>query len=235
MDAIIHNHERGLVEPLHCIGMGRCGSNDSDIHQRLLEAYRSVRGSEIPLCCGYIPQEIVKKIIHRFPKGYQPCNILLTERILPVSVNFQHDLIHRPCLGEWCEIYKNSPFPAFLRNFEFRVNLMEELELDTRECSIRMAKAPAFMHRSARIDVIDVEFVLALADQRLEVMWSPVIDRRLWHEFRRSYLETSFAIIGPNDMGRRNHPLRFINVIESCIPTQLLTHHGAAVPAGPPF
>ncbi|KAI0457403.1 hypothetical protein F5B21DRAFT_521237 [Xylaria acuta] len=232
MDNAIYDFEKESAEPLHRIGAGSCGSvwsetrlsrwsiaikredgeegrsleNDSDMHQRLLAAYRSgsVGGFQIPKWYGYISTENARGIAHRFPVGYTSCNILLTERILPLpgivrSILIMKDCppacrcsisndpknavcLVRPYLGKRRRTYNNSKVHAFsLRNFPLHINQMEELGLDTKEYSLRMAKALAFMHWSAKVDANDVEFVLAPTDRSFSDMYSSALgDHSLW-------------------------------------------------------
>ncbi|KAI3337292.1 zinc finger protein-domain-containing protein [Xylariaceae sp. AK1471] len=234
MDNAVYCHATKLASPLHRIGAGFCGSvwsdidaapgsvaikredggqgrslkNDSDIHQRLLAACNSGVGAfSIPLWHGFISMDNAKELVPRFPLGYTPCNILLTERILPLPKPIQYLLINkycpptlvssiaadpnnddclvRPYLGKRRGSYRNSKFRVFsLRNFPLHLDQIEELSLDAYAYSLRMAKALAFMHWSARVDANDIEFVLAPAragGSVLSTMHSPVLGNHcLW-------------------------------------------------------
>ncbi|KAI1739502.1 zinc finger protein-domain-containing protein [Xylaria scruposa] len=276
-------------------GQGRSLENDSTIHRHLLEVYESKSAHlfAIPLWHGYISTDDTKELIHRFPRGYKPCNILLTERILPLpkvvrdllinkycppklvsSITADpnnHDCLVRPYLGKRRRYYRNSAFRVFsLRNFPLHLDQMEDLGLDIYEYALRMGKALAFMHWSAQVDANDIEFVLAPAKEPALSIYSPALgdhclwildfdccrpmamddgglqqaarafwrndpfyprpgkeserDIPLWSHFKVSYLEASFAIIGPDDTRRHRLPVRLITIIEGgppvAIPTQ---------------
>ncbi|KAI0547638.1 zinc finger protein-domain-containing protein [Xylaria curta] len=187
-------------------GQGRSLENDSVIHQHLLKAYgsKSAHLFAIPLWYGYISTDDTKEIIHRFPQGYKPCNILLSERIPPLPKVVRqllidkycpptlvssiaadpnnYDCLVRPYLGKRRRHYRNSTFRVFsLRNFPLHLDQMEDLDLDTYEYALRMAKALAFMHWSAQVDANDIEFVLAPAKEPVLSMYSPTLGNHcLW-------------------------------------------------------
>ncbi|KAK6081219.1 hypothetical protein SCUP234_04872 [Seiridium cupressi] len=135
-------------------GPGRSLFNDFDIHTTLILAYKDcapqIRSSfRIPKCHGFVPGSYsgwnTTKVLGRFPSGYTPCNILITQRIPPVSEQARQTLLDR------------------LRNYPLHVNQMMDLELDVPGYATAIARALAFMHWAAKIDANDVEFVLASA------------------------------------------------------------------------
>ncbi|KAI1173522.1 zinc finger protein-domain-containing protein [Nemania sp. FL0916] len=232
MDNIHYNHATISTTPLHRIGAGFCGSvwsdvhaiahsvaikredggrgrslkNDSDVHQQLLAAYKpkNFLGFTIPKWHGYIAQDEANEIVHRFPRGYSACNLLLTERIHPVPETIRHHLVKRffprklahdinadpnnhdclirPYLGKRRRLYSKSVLSSYsLRNFPLHLDQIEELGLDAFVYSHCMAQALAFMHWSAKIDANDVEFVLAPAnDPELAVPSKALGDHCMW-------------------------------------------------------
>ncbi|KAI0878145.1 zinc finger protein-domain-containing protein [Hypoxylon argillaceum] len=211
--------------PLHRIGAGSCGSvwterfvrpgsvvikredgredrslkNDSDMHLRILLAYESGVSHQfaIPLWYGYIPAHNAKEVLGRFPWGYAARNILLTERILPLSlparrlllnrycppallcstVTNNHDCLVRPYLGSRRERVEDLIRPNFtLVNLPLYLDQMEELKMKIPVYSLRMARALAFMHWSARVDAEGVKFGLAAARDPRSTIKSSILD-----------------------------------------------------------
>ncbi|MCJ1473934.1 hypothetical protein MMC13_002590 [Lambiella insularis] len=123
--------------------------------------------------------------ISKFPVEYQePSHMpfLCLERIPPLSREIREDLIDVFCPEKIREEAKNEaanndciarlylgrrreqnarPQKYFsLRNFPLRVNMAEELHLDTDSLAVQMAIGLAICHWRARVDANDVEFVL---------------------------------------------------------------------------
>ncbi|KAI1328522.1 zinc finger protein-domain-containing protein [Xylariaceae sp. FL0255] len=191
-------------------GQGRSLKNDSDIHQRLLAAQKDHHNQlrfEIPLWHDYIQADDAADIITRFPSGYSPSNILLTERIPPMPAVVRrllideycppaaapsiavdpknHDCLIRPYLGRRRRGFSKSAFRIFsLRNYPLHLDQIEYFSLDPYTYAQRMAEALAFMHWCAQIDANDVEFVLAPPSPRAQTqttLFSAVLGKHnLW-------------------------------------------------------
>ncbi|KAK9419166.1 putative DUF3669 domain-containing protein [Seiridium unicorne] len=176
-------------------GPGRSLFNDFDIHTTLILTYQDcalqIRSSfQIPKCHGFVPGSYsgwnTTKVLGRFPSGYTPCNILITQRIPPVSEQARQTLLDRYCpqpliqrikadanntdclvrpyLGRRKLGQQESKVRAFsLRNYPLHVNQMMDLELDVPNYATAIARALAFIHWAAKIDANDVEFVLGSA------------------------------------------------------------------------
>ncbi|KAI1264188.1 zinc finger protein-domain-containing protein [Xylariaceae sp. FL1019] len=170
-------------------GRGRSLSNESDIHQQLLAARDRQGGAltfAITIWVCYVTADVAEAIVARFPSGYSPCNMLITERIppLPASVrrmlieeychpelppelaystdSNKHACLIRPYLGKRRRWFDNTDFCMFsLRNHPLHLDQLEDLGLDLFTYSRPMAEALAFMHWCAKIDANGVEFVLA--------------------------------------------------------------------------
>ena len=173
---------------------GRSLENDYEMHQRLLASLERLqldtdRFSQIhiPKCRALIAAEDRSwwdKRMSRFPKGYEPCQVLISERIPPFSQTVREALIDRFCVPRGRKLIKEtradedcivraylgrrrinrrrSTHFFSLRNFPLNLDQMEELEdLDILGYARTMADALAMMHWDAQIDANDVEFVLA--------------------------------------------------------------------------
>lgn len=118
----------------------------------------------------------------RFPPGYQHCNTLLTERILPLQKPARENLIDLYCPEAAKEAVKNNrqdedclvrpylgrrkfntaPSRFFtLRNKPLCINQMESIDLPVREYAKIMAETLAVLYWLSKTDANDVEFVLA--------------------------------------------------------------------------
>lgn len=112
-----------------------------------------------------------------FPKKAR--DALCMERILPLPQPLRHHLIDRYCPRdkEGANLYvpnrdclvrpllgrrrRGSGTVAFsLRNFRLHLDQFEELKLDVDEYTIAMADAMAVLHCIAKIDAMDIEFVI---------------------------------------------------------------------------
>ena len=71
------------------------------------------------------------------------------------------DCLVRTYLGERESAEQEESVYSSLRNFPLRLNMMEEIGLDILTMAKEMAVGLAIMHWEARIDAMDVEFVLA--------------------------------------------------------------------------
>ncbi|KAL7923827.1 zinc finger domain-containing protein [Trichoderma austrokoningii] len=183
-------------------GPGRSITNEYRIHTRLLECLKSLDDSQILAIFGAsgisfnIPESeaFIGKdapewadILPRFPPGYTPCNAIVSEKIMPVSLPFcrmmidnfipgvdadkildtqtnKHCLI-RTYLGRR-RIQDESDKPRSLRayslrNFPLHIDQMESIGLSPRQYALSMADTLAFLYWIAKVDANDVEFVLA--------------------------------------------------------------------------
>ncbi|KAI9781622.1 MAG: hypothetical protein M1839_005839 [Geoglossum umbratile] len=113
-------------------GPGRSLSNDFEMHQRVLESlHQFARSSatdlslciQVPQCYRFIEagdQEWWDKNLTSFPRGYSPCNVLHSERIMPLPRNIRELLIDKYCPTLLIpEIKASQAITAFLRNDPF--------------------------------------------------------------------------------------------------------------------
>ncbi|RYP71371.1 hypothetical protein DL771_004859 [Monosporascus sp. 5C6A] len=118
-----------------------------------------------------------------------PTDILVTERIIPLSEVARTVLIEKYCAGpikekaltdpanEDClvrvylgSLQGKSGLKFFsLRNFKLHLNQMVELQLDVEEMASQMGKSMAVMHWDARTDARDVEFALRSSTKKIPV------------------------------------------------------------------
>lgn len=144
---------------------------------------------KIPLCHEFREandeQFWTENIIRRFPPNYRTQQPLFLEtRILPLPKTAREALIelyfeddetvqqeakddqeNKDCLvriylGERESIRQQTEGYTSLRNFELRLNMMENLDLDILNLAAEMAIGLAILHWEAQIDGMDTEFVL---------------------------------------------------------------------------
>lgn len=141
-----------------------------------------------PRCHSYHPIEnnaFWSTALKRFPSEHQTRQSLFTvDRIHPLPLEIRESLIAmyfdpdndvqqgalqdldngdclvRVYLGERETARQKSEVYDTLRNFPLRLNMMEDLDLDIFGLATEMAIGLAIMHWQARIDGMDVEFVL---------------------------------------------------------------------------
>jgi hypothetical protein len=139
----------------------------------------------IPRHVTFVPldSEIWPKLLLRFPSGFEACNALVSERIMPLSrpiraaittlycpgapENFvadksnEHCLV-RPYLGKrrFANRGPRRLKSYSLQNFPLHMDQIEELNLPSAELACAMADALVFLYWVARVDARDVEFVL---------------------------------------------------------------------------
>lgn len=171
--------------------------NDFEMHQRVLQSFQYSSQlhpqTQIPACYGFIEStdELWWSMNQRkFPLGYTPCNVILSQRIPPfpkitrrllittycptkiaqqiLNSDPDKDCLIRPYLGRrriQRSSTSTSKFTAFsLRNFPLHLDQMELLGVTTSEINQYariMAETLAIMHWISEIDGNDIEFVLA--------------------------------------------------------------------------
>lgn len=177
-------------------GPARSLRNDFEMHQRVLQSFHESAQLrlqiQIPACYDFIKATdrtwwSVNQ--PRFPPGYTPCNVIVSQRIPPVPEATRRllvrnycppklaqrildsepdkDCLIRPYLGRrrTQKPHTTSKFTAFsLRNYPLHLDQMESLGITTSEISQYgrvMAETLAMMHWIGEIDGNDIEFVLA--------------------------------------------------------------------------
>ncbi|KAL8952595.1 MAG: hypothetical protein Q9222_001510 [Ikaeria aurantiellina] len=166
-------------------------ANDHIMHQKALKAL-SDSGARIcvPRCHQYVSKDDSvwwdRHLGHFPPKHREPCNVLVTDRILPLSQSTREtltnkycpeklkadirsseadrDCLIRPYLGRKRHRFacRNSRFTAFsLRNYPLYSDQIAELNLPATPYASIMAETLAMLYWTAHIDANDVEFVLA--------------------------------------------------------------------------
>ncbi|KAL9100875.1 MAG: hypothetical protein Q9163_003802 [Psora crenata] len=155
----------------------------------LKDAFPSSTIPKIPVCYEFHPANDKhfwnENIRRRFPADYRTQQPLFKlTRILPLPQQIREALIElyfdddetiqqeakddqknkdclvRVYLGERESIRQQSEGYTSLRNFELRLNMMEDLELDISDLAVEMAIGLAIMHWQALVDGMDAEFVL---------------------------------------------------------------------------
>ncbi|KAF2668733.1 hypothetical protein BT63DRAFT_426003 [Microthyrium microscopicum] len=171
-------------------GPGRSLHNDYIMHKKVLETLPAEATVQVPNCHEYIGQDDElwwRNQLHRFPKGRQPCNVLITERVPAFSKPVREKLIDlfcpetgkaviytskadedcivRPYLGrrrQQRQLVAKSRLKAFgLRNYPLHIDQIQELNLDSAIYATIMADTLAQLFWIAHVDANDLEFVLA--------------------------------------------------------------------------
>ena len=193
-------------------GPGRSVAQDSAMHQRiehaLSEAQATMGLAARVNCPAHFElirsddQEWWDSQATNFPTGYEHCNTLLTERILPlprkareslvdlfcpekakisVKKNRQdEDCLVRPYLGR--RTFNAAPSRFFtLRNKPLCVNQLESIHLPIHEYATAMAETLAVIYWHSKTDANDIEFVLAPGREGEEGYYSPILgSHKLW-------------------------------------------------------
>lgn len=126
-----------------------------------------------------------------FPKKVR--NALCMERVLPLPQPLRHHLIDRYCPRnkEGAKLYapnrdclvrpllgrrrRGSGTVAFsLRNFHLHLDQLEELKLDVHQYAMAMADAMAVLHCIAKIDAMNIEFVIGSAPSDMQSSGKPL-------------------------------------------------------------
>lgn len=159
-----------------------------DVQMMMQEAFPHSTIPKTPLCHDYHPvddEEFWSENVQRFPAGHrtkQP--LFMVDRILPLPQGPREALIkmyfsddeeiqqeakddpeNKDCLirlyfGERESIRQQSEVYDALRNFPLRLNMMEDIDLDVSELANEIAIGLAILHWQAKVDGMDVEFVL---------------------------------------------------------------------------
>lgn len=158
------------------------------VRTMLQEAFPDATIPKTPLCHDYHcidDEDFWLSNLQRFPSDYRSRQPLFTvDRILPLPQQVRTDLIreyfdqdesiqqeaeddqeNRDCLvrlylGERESVTQQSNVYDTLRNIPLRLNMMQDLQVETSELSNEMAIGLAIMHWQAQVDGMDVEFVL---------------------------------------------------------------------------
>ena len=164
------------------------------VRTMLPEAFPDATIPRTPLCHDYHgidDEDFWLSNLQRFPPDYRSRQPLFTvDRILPLPQQIRTDLIekyfdedesiqqeakddqeNKDCLvrlylGERESIKQQSDVYDTLRNFPLRLNMMEDLEVETSKLSNEMAIGLAIMHWQAQVDGMDAEFVLGSSATR---------------------------------------------------------------------
>ena len=172
-------------------GPGRSVKKEYEIHKRVLRSLANFKSPKIHVteCRALITRENNywwDEQLTRFPEGYSPCNVLVSERIAPFTKAVREKLIDTYCPPSSRELIKSNladtdclirvylgrrlynsdysrPKKYFsLRNFPLHADQMEGLgDLDMAGYARAMADSLAMMHWLAKVDANDVEFVIA--------------------------------------------------------------------------
>lgn len=183
-------------------GPDRSLRNDFEMHHRVLQSFQEFADLsespqirlqiQIPACYDFIKatdQKWWSVNLRKFPPGYMPCNIILSQRIPPFSETIRRllisnycppkiaqqiitsepnkDCLIRPYLGRrrTQKPHTTSRFTPFsLRNFPLHIDQMESLGIatsDVHQYARIMAETLATMHWIGELDGNDIEFVLA--------------------------------------------------------------------------
>ncbi|MCJ1473701.1 hypothetical protein MMC13_002352 [Lambiella insularis] len=159
----------------------------ADTRDVLQDAFPGRTLPRAPQCAAFLrpASEVLKANLDRFPKSHREAGaVFQVDRILPLPQQTREALIERyfddsegtreeaksdadngDCL---VRIYlgeneEDAVFYDSLRNFPLRLNMIEELDLDTAALATEMAIALAVIHWQAQVDAMDSEFVLGSA------------------------------------------------------------------------
>ena len=158
------------------------------VRTMLQQAFPKSKIPRTPLCYDYHPandESFWSANLQRFPTGYRTKQPLFTvDRIPPLPEQTRMDLIeeyfdqdegvqqeakddrdNKDCLvrlylGERESVMQQSNVYDTLRNFPLRLNMMQDLDVESSKLANEMALGLAIMHWQAQIDGMDVEFVL---------------------------------------------------------------------------
>lgn len=159
-----------------------------DVRTMMRKVFPDYKVPQTPLCWEFAQagnDEFWSENLQKFPKEHrtrQP--IFMVGRIFPLpqavrkalidlyfdedehvqreAKKFQDntDCLVRVYLGERESVEQHSGIYDSLRNFELRLNMMEDLDLDVANLANEMAIGLAIIHWEAMLDGMDVEFVL---------------------------------------------------------------------------
>lgn len=178
-------------------GPGRSLRNDYNMHKLVLEtaSHYTVFNVCVPRWPNFVKtdERWWDMNLARFPVDYTPCNVLCAERIPPLSQEVRYRLIDRYCppasaatikandadrdclvrpyLGRrkiQSEARRGRNFFS-LRNYPLHLNQAEDLGLPIVEYAHAMAEMLAVLHRIAKIDANDIEFVLGGVQAKPEI------------------------------------------------------------------
>ncbi|KAI4290203.1 MAG: hypothetical protein L6R35_000526 [Caloplaca aegaea] len=164
-----------------------------DVATVLQMAFPNCALPRTPLCYGFQLADDcdfwTNEMLRRFPSSHrekQP--IFQVDRIRPVpkaardaliEYYFDEDIVatakqdpdNKDCLirlylGERESVQQRDSAYDTLRNFPMRLNMMEDLDLEVLEYATQMAIGLATLHWQARVDGMDVEFVLGSSAAR---------------------------------------------------------------------
>lgn len=162
-------------------------AEDAYVKGLLQNAFPSSSIPKTPYCLEFHraddEQFWTESLRQRFPAGHRAQQPLFSAtRILPLPRDIREALIHlyfkenereeakddsenkdclvRLYLGERETVRQRNEGYSSLRNFELRLNMMEELELDISGIATEIAIGLAIMHWQAQVNGMDTEFVL---------------------------------------------------------------------------
>ncbi|CAK3800827.1 Hypothetical predicted protein [Lecanosticta acicola] len=194
------------------MGEGRSLLNDSIMHKRIEYSLKEVQATlgfpthvNIPAHREYIRNDDDAWWRHHassFPSGYEHCNTLVTERILPFQTRTREKLIDLFCPRDSRELVKRNPQDTDcivrsylgrrthnprpsrffkLRNKPLHMDQMESMSLPVESYARVMAEALAVIYWHAKTDARDVEFVLAPSRPGEQTFGSDILGpHRMW-------------------------------------------------------
>lgn len=164
------------------------------VHSLLQQAYPDLEIPKTPQCYDFYTtndDDFWSRNLQRFPVSHRSKQPLFTvDHILPLPKATREALIetyfdedeeiqqeakdeqdNKDCLvriylGERESTKQQSESYDSLRNFPLRLNMMEDLDMDTSDLAKEMALGLAIIHWQAQVDGMDVEFVLGSSNTR---------------------------------------------------------------------
>ncbi|KAF2648151.1 hypothetical protein K491DRAFT_708864 [Lophiostoma macrostomum CBS 122681] len=169
-----------------------------------------------------------------FPKKAR--DALCMERVLPLPQPLRHNLIDkycprdkdkakayvpnrdclvRPLLGRRRRGSGNLAFS--LRNFRLHLDQFQELKLNTNDYATAMADAMAVLHCKARIDAMDIEFVVGSAPSEIQRAGKALTSAQIEN---LPPGKSTFELVNGKDFTRRIHSLWILD-FDACQPINL--------------
>ncbi|KXH58353.1 hypothetical protein CSAL01_06528 [Colletotrichum salicis] len=140
-------------------GPGRSITNEYTMRRHIIQSLDMDNTSRlrlnIPHCEGFLNHNATAwdQMLPRFPAGYTGCNALISEKVPQLSRDVRKLLAQK--------FHPNMDPDEIADSSTNSHCIMETLGMELHGYAVAMAEALAFLHRSAKVDANDVEFVLA--------------------------------------------------------------------------
>ncbi|KAK9780528.1 putative DUF3669 domain-containing protein [Seiridium cardinale] len=211
-------------------GPGRSLFNDFDIHTALILAYEDcapqIRSSfRIPKCHGFVPGSHsgwnTTKVLGRFPSGYTSCNILITQRIPPVTEKPDRQFwTGTVCSHSLTGLRPTSTTPtvwfAHIWDDESLASANPNLWILDFDCCKRMSMDEQGVQQGAEAFLQNDPFYPRPGKDNEE-------DKELWGYFRAAYEEASSFISQTDSQVSERRPRLLMDTIERIVQDRKLS------------